>query len=192
MARVIYPALVSLDGYVADESGRFDWAEPDEAVHTFVNDLERTAGTHLYGRRLYEVLAVWETLDSPADTPAYIRDYAAIWRAADKIVYSRSLADASTSRTRIVRDFDPEAVRRMKAEREGDILVGGPTLAAEAITAGLVDEYRLFVFPVVVGGGLPYLPPGIRLDLALSDERRFPSGVVYLRYEAIHVHTAPA
>ena len=185
MARLIYPALVSLDGYVADESGRFDWAEPDEEVHTFVNDLERPAGTHLYGRRMYEILAVWETLDSAADTPAYIRDFATIWRAADKIVYSRTLARPSTARTRIVREFDPGTLRRMKDERAADILVGGPTLAAEAIRAGLVDEYHLFVFPVSIGGGLSYLPLGTRLDLALLDERRFTSGVVYLRYEAV-------
>ncbi|MDO8848262.1 MAG: dihydrofolate reductase family protein [Coriobacteriia bacterium] len=182
MARLICSALASLDGYVADESGRFDWAMPDESVHTFVNDLERSAGTHLYGRRMYEVMAAWETLGSSPEDPPYIRDFAAIWRAADKIVYSKTLETVSTARTRIERDFDPEAVRRMKQDRSSDILVGGPTLAAEAISAGLVDEYHLFVFPVAVGGGLPFLPGHVRLDLTLLDERRFSDGVVYLRY----------
>ncbi len=184
MARLIYSALVSLDGFVADKSGNFDWALPDEAVHTFVNDLERSAGTHLYGRRMYEVMTAWETLGSEPDDPAYIRDFAAIWRAADKIVYSRTLEAASTAKTRIERDFDPESVRHMKAELHDDILIAGPTLAAEAIEAGLVDEYRLFVFPVVVGGGLSFLPGRIRLDLTLLDEHRFSSGVVYLGYDA--------
>ena len=183
MARLIYSAITSLDGYVADESGRFDWAQPDEVVHTFINELERSVGTYLYGRRMYDVMAAWETLGSDPTQPAYIRDFGMIWRAADKIVYS-TLATVSTARTRIEREFDPEAVRQMKADLESDISIGGPTLAASAIRAGLVDGYLLFIAPVVVGGGLPFLPRGIRLDLELSDERRFASGMVYLRYGA--------
>jgi dihydrofolate reductase len=184
VARLIYPAIASLDGYVADRDGNFDWAEPDEEVHTFVNDLERSAGTHLYGRRMYEVMAVWETLDL-ADEPPSMRDYAEIWRAADKIVYSRTLERVSSARTRIERDFDPEAVRRLKESAERDVLVGGPTLAAHAIAAGLVDEWHLFVAPVVVGGGTRNLPDDVRLDLELMDERRFANGVVYLRYRTV-------
>ncbi len=184
MARLSYLAITSLDGYVADESGRFDWAEPDEAVHIFVNDLVRSAGTYLCGRRMYEVMAVWETLDSDLEQPPYIRDFARIWQAADKIVYSRTLTAVATARTRIEREFDPEVVRRMKANLESDIMIGGPTLASEAIEAGLVDEYHLFVAPVAVGGGLRFLPDHIRLDLVLLDERRFASGMVYLHYGA--------
>jgi dihydrofolate reductase len=184
MARLIYPAIASLDGYVADESGRFDWAEPDEAVHAFVNDLERSAGTYLYGRRMYEVMVAWETLDSDFEQPPYIQDFARIWQAADKIVYSRTLTAVSAARTRIEREFDPEVVRRMKANLESDIIIGGPTLASDAIEAGLVDEYHLFVAPVAVGGGLRFLPDHIRLDLVLLDERRFANGMVYLRYGA--------
>lgn len=184
MARLIYSAIASLDGYVADESGHFDWAEPDEAVHVFVNDLERSVGTCLYGRRMYEVMAAWETLDSDLGQPPYIRDFARIWQAADKIVYSTTLPAVSTARTRIAREFDPEAVRLMKANLESDIIIGGPTLAADAIRAGLVDEYHLFVAPVAVGGGLRFLPGHIRLDLVLLDERRFVNGMVYLRHGA--------
>lgn len=184
MARLIYSAIASLDGYVADESGRFDWAEPDEAVHAFVNNLERSAGTYLYGRRMYEVMVAWETLDSDFEQPPYIQDFARIWQAADKIVYSRILTAVSAARTRIEREFDPEVVRRMKANLESDIIIGGPTLASDAIEAGLVDEYHLFVAPVAVGGGLRFLPDHIRLDLVLLDERRFANGMVYLRYGA--------
>ena len=179
MAKLIYSAITSLDGYVADEDGNFDWAEPDEEVHSFVNDLERPVGTYLYGRRMYEVMAAWETL---ADQRPAMRDFAAIWQAADKVVYSRTLEAASTTRTRIERDFDPEAVRQLKAAAERDFTVGGPTLGAQAITAGLVDEYHLFVWPVVVGGGKPFLPDRVRLQLELLDERRFGNGAVYLRY----------
>jgi len=174
-----YTAIASLDGYVNDADGRFDWSAPDEEVHAFVNDLERPIGTHLYGRRLYEVMAVWETLDD--DAPV-MRDYAQIWRAADKIVYSRTLDAVSSERTRVEREFDPEAVRRMKAE--GDFGIGGAELAAHAIRAGLVDELRLFVSPVVVGGGTPALPDRVRWELELVDERRFGNGVVYLRYRS--------
>jgi dihydrofolate reductase len=182
MAKLIYPTISSLDGYVADESGKFDWAKPDEEVHTFVNDLERPAGTHLYGRRLYEVLVAWETMHERPDQPQVILDFAEIWQAADKIVYSRTLETVSSAKTRIEREFDPEAVRELKATSERDLLIGGPELAAEAIRAGLVDEYHLVVAPVVVGGGKRALPDGVRVDLELLDERRFASGFVYLRY----------
>jgi dihydrofolate reductase len=175
MGRLLYTAIASLDGYVADADGGFEWAAPDAELHAFVNDLERPVGTHLYGRRMYETLKVWETLDDPEPV---MRDYAQIWRAADKIVYSHTLREVSSSRTRIEREFDPEAVRAIP----GDIAIGGPTLAAEAFRAGLVDECHLFLHPVVVGGGLPALPRDLRLDLELLDERRFASGVVYLRY----------
>ena len=181
MAKLIYSAIASLDGYVADESGIFDWAEPDEEVHEFVNDLERPVGTYLYGRRMYEVMRFWETAGG-ADLPPFARDYAEIWRAADKIVYSKTLETAATARTRIERDFDPEAVRQLKATAVRDLTVGGPGLAGQALAAGLVDECQLFVAPVVVGGGTRALPDGVRLDLELLDERRFGSGMVYLRY----------
>jgi dihydrofolate reductase len=181
MAKLIYSAITSLDGYVADEDGNFDWAEPDEEVHTLVNDLERQVGTYLYGRRMYEVLVAWETVDL-ADQPPFIRDYAGIWRAADKIVYSTTLQAVSSAKTRIERDFDPEAVRQMKASAGRDLSVGGPHLAARAIEAGLVDEYHLFLAPVAVGGGTRALPDDVRVKLELLDERRFGNGVVHLHY----------
>ena len=181
MAELIYSALTSLDGYVADEDGKFDWAEPDEEVHTFVNDLGRPVGTFLLGRRMYEVLVYWETIDL-ADQPPFIRDFAEIWRAADKIVYSRTLESVSSARTRIERDFDPDAVRQLKAAAERDLIVGGPELGAQALEAGLVDECHLFLAPVVVGGGKQSLPDNVRLKLELVDERRFGNGVVFLRY----------
>jgi dihydrofolate reductase len=181
MAKLIYSALTSLDGYVADEDGNFDWAEPDEEVHTFVNDLERQVGTYLYGRRMYEVLVAWETLDL-ADQPPFIRDYAGIWRAAEKIVYSTTVQAVSSARTRIERDFDPEAVRQMKASAGRDLSVGGPHFAARAIEADLVDEFHLFLTPIVVGGGTRALPDDVRVKLELLDERRFGNGVVHLHY----------
>jgi dihydrofolate reductase len=182
MATLIYTAIMSLDGYVADRNGNFDWAAPDEEVHSFVNDLERSAGTHLYGRRMYEVMAFWETAHMLADQTPVFKDYADIWQAADKIVYSRTLEKVTSARTRIERDFDPEAVRQMKAQAKRDIAVGGPKLAAQAIKAGLVDEYHLFVAPVMVGGGNQALPDEVRVNLELMDERSFNSGVVYLHY----------
>jgi len=182
MAKLIYPTICSLDGFVADENGKFDWAEPDEEVHAFVNDVERSVGTHLYGRRLYEVLVAWETMDERPDQPRFILDFAEIWQAADKIVYSRTLETVSSAKTRIEREFDPEAVRELKATSQRDLLIGGPELAAEAIRARLVDEYHLFLAPVVVGGGKRALPDGVRVDLGLLDQRRFVSGFVYLRY----------
>ena len=181
MARLIYSTLASLDGYVADEDGNFDWAAPDEEVHRFVNELERPVGTYLYGRRMYEVMRAWETAGG-ADQPAFARDYAEIWQAADEIVCSKTLESVSSARTRIERDFDPEAVRQLKETAERDLSVGGPGLAAQAIEAGLVDEYQLFVAPAVVGGGNGWLPDHARLDLELLDEQRFESGFVYLRY----------
>ena len=182
MAKLIYSAIASLDGYVADEDGNFDWAEPDEEVHTFVNDLERPVGSYLYGRRMYEVMAYWETAHTLADEPPVIRDFAAIWQAADKIVYSKTLETVSSARTRIARDFDPEVVRQMKARAARDITIGGADLAAQALKAGLVDECHLFVAPIVVGGGTPALPAKLRLPLELLDERHFGNGVVYPSY----------
>ncbi|MDQ6748549.1 MAG: dihydrofolate reductase family protein [Candidatus Dormibacteraeota bacterium] len=181
MTRLIYAAITSLDGYVADEKGNFDWAEPDEEVHAFVNDLERRAGTYLYGRRMYEVLSAWETMDG-AGEPAVIGEYAELWRAADKVVYSTTLKDVSSARTRIERTFDPDAVRRMKATAERDITIGGPGLAGEAIRAGLVDEFHVFVTPIAVGGGTAWLPAGVRVELDLVDQHRFAGGVVHLAY----------
>lgn len=184
MAKLIYSAITSLDGFVADEDGNFDWAEPDEQVHRMVNDLERPLGTHLYGRRMYETMVYWETAHTLADRPPFVEDYTQIWQAAEKIVYSRTLESVSSARTRIERDFDPEAVRKLKATAERDIGVGGPGLAARAIGAGLVDEYQLFLTPIVVGGGTPWLPSGVRVKLELLDKRRFGNGVAYLRYRA--------
>ncbi len=184
MAKLIYAAITSLDGYVADDKGDFDWAEPDDEVHTFINDLERSVGTHLLGRRMYEVLAVWETLDV-ADQPLYIRDFADMWRAADKVVYSTTLPSVSSGRTRFEPSFEAEAIRRWKAEAERDIAVGGPNLAAHALKAQLVDEIHWFIAPVVVGGGLSFFPDGIRLQLDLLDERRFGNGMVHLRYRTL-------
>ena len=181
MGKLIYPAITSLDGYVADEDGKFDWGEPDEEVHTLVNDLERPVGIYLYGRRMYEVMLAWETLDLDREPP-FIRDFAELWRAADKIVYSKTLETVSTARTRVERDFDPEAVRQMKAAVGRDIAVGGPELAAHAFRAGLVDECQLFLAPIVVGGGKQSLPDDVRLRLELLDERRFGNGMVHLRY----------
>jgi dihydrofolate reductase len=182
MAKLIYSAITSLDGYVADENGNFDWAAPDEEVHTFVNDLERSIGTYLYGRRIYETMVYWETAHTLPDQPPFIQDFAGIWQAADKIVYSKTLDTPSSARTRIERDFDPDAVRRMKASAERDISVGGPDLATQAIKAGLVDEYQLFLTPIIVGGGKQSLPDNVRLELKLLDERRFGNGVVHLHY----------
>jgi dihydrofolate reductase len=182
MAKLLYSAITSLDGYVADEDGNFDWAAPDEEVHSFVNDLERPVGTYLYGRRIYETMVYWETAHTLPDEPRVVEDFAEIWRAADKIVYSKTLETISSARTRIERDFDPEAVRQMKASAERDISVGGPDLAAQAIKAGLVDEYHLFLTPIIVGGGKQSLPDNVRLELELLDERRFGNGVVHLHY----------
>ena len=182
MAKLIYSAISSLDGYIADEDGNFDWAVPDEEVHAFVNDLQRPVGTHLYGRRMYETMVVWETDPTFAEQSPLMRDFAELWQAADKIVYSGTLAAVSTARTRIERDFDPAAVRRMKASAGRDMVVGGAELAAHAFRAGLVDECHLFLAPIVVGGGKRSLPNDVRLKLELRGERRFSNGMVYLHY----------
>jgi dihydrofolate reductase len=182
MAKLIYSAITSLDGYVADENGNFDWAAPDEEVHRFVNDLERPIGTYLYGRRIYETMVYWETAHTLPDQPPFIEDFAGIWQAADKIVYSKTLETLSSARTRIERDFDPDAVRQLKATAGHDISVGGADLAAQAIKAGLVDEYHLFLTPIIVGAGHQSLPDNVRLELELLDERRFGNGVVHLHY----------
>ena len=182
MAALVYSAITSLDGYVADRAGRFDWAAPDEEVHAFVNETERGVGTYLYGRRMYDVMRFWETADEDPGLPAREREYAAIWRAADKVVYSRTLTGVDSTRTRIERELEPEAVRRLKESAERDISVGGPTLAAHALAAGLVDEIRLFLTPVVVGGGTRSLPDDLNLRLGLLEQHRFRNGVVHLHY----------
>jgi dihydrofolate reductase len=174
MAKLIYAAIASLDGYVEDEEGRFDWAAPDDEVHAFLNDLERPIGTYLYGRRMYETMVFWETVNTG--------DYAGIWRAAEKIVYSRAIQTVSSARTRVEREFDRDAVRRLKQSSGADIAVGGAELAGHAIGAGLVDEFHLFLCPIVVGGGKRALPDSVRAQLELLDERRFRNGVVHLHY----------
>ena len=174
--------ITSLDGYIADEDGNFDWAAPDDEVHSFVNDLERHVGTYLIGRRMYEVMVAWETAHTFADQSPVVQDFAEIWKAADKIVYSKTLATVSSARTRIERDFDPEGVRQMKAAARRDISVGGPGLAAQAIKAGLVDELHRIMVPIVVGGGTQSLPQDVRVELELLDERRFGNGMVHLHY----------
>ena len=174
---------MSLDGFIADESGNFDWAAPDEEVHRFVNELERPVGTSLYGRRMYGTMVYWETGGEESDIE---RDFAQIWRSADKVVYSRTLERVSSARTRIERDFDPEAVRRLKASASKDMSVGGAELAGQALKAGLVDELQLFVVPVLVGGGARALPAGFAAELRLEEERRFSGGTVFLRYETVH------
>jgi dihydrofolate reductase len=182
MAKLIYSIQTSLDGYINDEGGNFGWAAPGEEVHTFFNELERPVGTHLYGRRMYEMMSYWQDppdLESQAD---YIRDYAQIWQGADKVVYSRTLDSASTPRTRVESEFDPGAVRQMKEAADADLSVGGALLAAEALRAGLVDLLDQVLYPVIVGGGTPWLPDGLRLDLELLAERRFADGAVHLRY----------
>jgi dihydrofolate reductase len=182
LAKLIYSAIASLDGYVADEEGKFDWAAPDEEVHAFINDLERPVGTHLYGRRLYEVMAYWETAHTGADQPPVVQDFAQIWQAADKIVYSKTLVRVSSARTRIEREFDSEAVRRLKAAAGRDLTVGGANLAGQALKAGLVDELHLFLGPIVVGSGIRALPDNVRLEVELLAERRFGNGMIHLHY----------
>lgn len=179
---LIYSVITSLDGYVVDDSGNFDWAAPDEQVHAFVNDQEREIGTYLYGRRMYEVMKVWQTMPGADDEPAVVHDYAAIWRAADKIVHSRTMDAVDTPRTTLQHALDADAVRELKAAASKDLSIGGPTLAGHALLAGIVDEIRQFLSPVVVGGGHYFLPRGLRTDLELLDERRFDAGTVYLRY----------
>ncbi|MFG6301087.1 MULTISPECIES: dihydrofolate reductase family protein [Streptomyces] len=182
MAQLVYASNMSLDGCTEDERGAFDWAPPDDEVFAFITDLMRSAGTYLYGRRMYETLSVWETDPSLAARSDLMADYAGAWQAADKVVYSSTLAEPSTARTRLERCFDPGAVHDLKATAGGDLLVGGPNLAAQALAAGLVDEIALFVWPIVLGGRNPALPTDARIDLELVDEHRFGNGVVHLRY----------
>lgn len=182
MAQLVYTAITSLDGYVEDASGRFDWAAPDEELHQFVNDLERSIGTYLYGRRMYETMTYWQDPPDLAAEPDCVQDYARIWQAAEKVVFSRTLAEATTPRTRLEREFDPAAIRAMKASADNDMSVGGAELAARALAAGLVDEIHLFLTPVSVGGGKPALPRDERVDLELLDELRLGNGVVHLQY----------
>ena len=182
MAKLIYAALTSLDGCIEGLDGRFDWAVPDAEVHTFVNGLEATVGTHLYGRRMYETMAVWQTVANTPEVHAAEVDYGQTWRALDKIVYSRTLDAVWTPRTRLERSFDPEALERLKLAADRDISINGPGLAQHAFAAGLVDEIHLFVFPVVVGGGKPGLPRDIQIELELLDERRFGNGALHLHY----------
>jgi dihydrofolate reductase len=181
MAKLIYSAIMSIDGYVADREGSFEWAAPDDEVHAFINDLERPIGTYLYGRRMYEVMAAWESLPLSGQPPV-ARDFAEIWRAADKVVYSRTVNEVSSARTRIERSFEPETIKQLKARASRALSVGGPNLAGQAIEAGLVDEYHFFLQPFVVGGGLACLPSGVRLRLELLDQHRFSSGTVHLHY----------
>jgi dihydrofolate reductase len=185
MGKLIYSAIESLDGYIEDADGNFDWAAPDEEVHTFVNDLSRPVGTFLLGRRMYETLVYWETAHTVPELSSIEQDFAEIWRAADKVVYSETLESASSAQTRIERNFDPEAARQMKESAARDLAIGGPDLAAQAIKAGLVDEFHLFVTPIVVGGGKRSLPGDVRVRLELLDERRFAGGVVHLRYRVV-------
>ncbi|MEU7873081.1 dihydrofolate reductase family protein [Dactylosporangium sp. NPDC049140] len=182
MANLIYSAIASLDGFTADDTGDFDWAAPDEEVLAFVNDRERPVGTYLCGRRMYQTMIYWETASIGEDEPAVVRDYARIWQAAEKVVYSSTLDAASSARTRLEREFAPDAVRRLKEAAGRDVTVRGPQLAAQALAAGLVDECHLLLNPVVVSGGTRALPAGLHLELELLDERRFGNGVVYLRY----------
>ena len=181
MAQLIYSAIASLDGFIEDADGNFDWAAPDEEVHAFVNDLERPVGTYLYGRRMYETMAVWDTMPLD-DEPDVMRDFAELWRAADKVVYSRTLADVSTGRTRLEREFDVGAARELKRDSARDIGIGGPELAGQALAAGIVDEIQLFLTPVLVGVGKHSLPTTAQLSLDLRDQRRFVNGTVFLRY----------
>jgi dihydrofolate reductase len=183
MGKLLYTMLCSLDGYVEDAEGKFDWAAPDEEVHSFVNELERPVGTHLYGRRMYETMLFWE-VGGGADTeqPSPESEFAEIWRAAEKVVYSRTLSDVSTAKTRLEREFDPEALGALKGAADGDLSIGGADIASLALAAGLVDELHLFFVPTAVGGGKPVLPLGLRLRLELIDHRRFGNGTLYLGY----------
>ncbi|WP_104105704.1 dihydrofolate reductase family protein [Nocardioides sp. 616] len=191
MGRLVYAALTSLDGYAADEEGRFDWAAPDAEVHDAVNKLQAGVSTMLLGRRIYDVLVAWETVPSTVTEPGGTdvspqeRDYSTLWHGCDKVVFSATLAEPPSARTRIVRDLDPDEVRRLKAESPGDLAIGGPTLAGQALAAGLVDEVHLFAFPVLVGGGLRALPSGLRAELRLREARRFDSGVVHSGYDVV-------
>jgi dihydrofolate reductase len=190
MARLIYAAIASLDGYTEDKNGDFDWFTPDEEVHKFINNLQRSVGTHLYGRRMYETMMVWETDPGLAAESPILRDYAEIWQAADKIVYSKTLQAVATRKTQLERTFNPTIIRQLKEAVNQDMIIGGPELAAHAFRAGLIDECQFFLPPIIVGGGKPALPDNVRLKLELLEERRFDSGVVYLRYRTRQENTA--
>jgi dihydrofolate reductase len=191
MADLIYSAISSLDGYIEDTDGKFDWAMPDEEVHRFINNLERAAGTYLYGRRMYETMMVWETDPNLAAESPLMRDFADIWQAANKIVYSKTLETVSTRKTQLERSLDPEAIRQLKEAIEQDILIGGSELAAHAFRSGLIDECHLFLIPIIVGGGKQSLPDNVRLELELLEERRFGNGVVFLRYRTRQPESNP-
>jgi dihydrofolate reductase len=182
MAKLIYIANTSVDGYTEDKDGKFDWTDPSEEYFRFINDLVRTTHTHLYGRRMYETMMVWETDPNLAAESPLMRDFAEVWQVADKIVYSRTLETISTRKTQLEQTFDPEAIRQLKATGEHDILIGGPELTAHAFRAGLIDECHLFIIPILVGGGKSALPDNVQLELELLAERRFGNGTVYLRY----------
>jgi dihydrofolate reductase len=182
MAKLIYSAITSADGYVEDASGAFDWGAPGEELFSFISDLERPVGTYLYGRRMYQTMLYWETAHISPDQPPSAREFTGIWQAAQKVVFSKSIESVSSARTRIERNFDPDVVRQLKSATEQDMTVSGADLASQAIKAGLVDELQLFLVPVIVGGGKQALPGGVRWDLELLDTRRFPCGAVYLRY----------
>ncbi len=182
MAKLIYGMITSLDGYTEDERGDFGWGAPDEGVHSYITELASSVGTYLYGRRMYETMVYWETADAIPDQPQFILDWARQWQAAEKIVYSRTLAKHRSARTRIEREFDGNAVRRLKADSPHDLSVDGPELAAQAIRSDLVDEFQMIICPVIVGGGKRFFPEGVRLDLELMEERRFGNGVIVLRY----------
>ncbi len=193
MTKLVYSAIASLDGFVNDAGGGFGWAAPDAQVHSFVNDIERAVGTHLLGRRMYEVMKVWDgDYGAAATDPPVARDFAAMWRAADKVVFSRTLETVTTPRTELVRDFEPERVRRLLAASDRDVSVGGPTLAADALRSGLVDEVHLTLCPVAVGGGTPVWPTGVATPLTLLDVRRFDSGFVHLHYRCDNRRSCPA
>lgn len=181
MGKLIYATNCSLDGFIEDSEGSFDFAVPTDELHQFFNDFIRPCKTHLYGRSLYETMVVWETWDV-SDEPEPVRDFAELWKDTDKIVYSRTLEDVSSARTTLEREFDPEHIRQLKAASDSDLLIGGSILAAEAFAAGLVDELKLTISPVAIGGGKPALPPGQRIDLQLVDERHFDCGTVHLSY----------
>jgi dihydrofolate reductase len=182
MANLIYSAITSLDGYVEDADGGFEWAAPDEEVHAFVNELERPIGTYLYGRRMYDTMVYWESATNSSEAA---REYAEIWRAAEKVVYSRTLQSATSARTRIWRTFEPDAIQRLKESSAADLSIGGADLAGQALNGGLVDECHLIIAPIVVGGGKQALPNDLQLRLELLDERRFASGFVHLHYRVI-------
>lgn len=182
MGKLVYSMLTSLDGYVSDATGNFDWSVPDEELHTFINERSRSVGTYLLGRRMYQTMVAWETADDWAEGSPTMLDYAEIWQGSQKIVYSTTLTEVASERTRIEREFDVDAVRALKEASAADLTIDGPTLAAHALRAGLVDEVAVYVCPVIVGGGNAFYPPDVRLDLELQEQRRCGGGVVYLRY----------